>query len=146
MTQKVTLRPTLPGPVRPADNSFVRILLVEDEPSQQEVLGIALTVSGYTVLPATDVAEALAMLNNPLDAAILDVRLPDPAGLNRNGLSVLGELRVRHPNIPIAVFTGVPLSDGEELIARSLGASVLYKPQTLDRILDFLAGHLVKTG
>lgn len=124
----------------------MRILLVEDEPSQQEVLGIALTVSGYEVLPATDVAEALAALGNPLDAAILDVRLPDPAGLNRNGLTVLGELRATQPNIPIAVFTGVPLSEGEELIARSLGATVLYKPQTIDRILDFLADHLVKTG
>lgn len=54
----------------------MRILFVEDEPSQQEVLALALTASGYTVLQATDVPQALALLDDAFDAAILDVRLP----------------------------------------------------------------------
>ena len=116
----------------------MRILFVEDEPSQQEALAIALTASGYTLLQATDVPEALTLIDEPLDAAILDVRLPDPAGLNRDGLTILRELRARQRSIPIAVFTGIPLSDPEERLARCNGATVLYKPQTLDRILDFL--------
>jgi DNA-binding response OmpR family regulator len=121
-----------------------RILLVEDEPSQQEALAIVLTTSSYTLLQAMDVQEALMLVNEPLDAAILDVRLPDASGLNRDGLTILGELRARHPSIPVAVFTGIPLSDTEEGVANSHGATVLYKPQTLDRILDFLAHHLAQ--
>ena len=135
----------MPYHTRSADTILMRILLVEDEPSQQEALGIALTVSGYTVLRATDVKEALAAINQPLDAAILDVRLPDPAGLNRDGLTVLGELRAKQPRVPVAVFTGVPLSEAEELLARSHGATVLYKPQTFDQIFAYLAECLSPT-
>ena len=133
---------TLPDNRQSADIHDVRVLLVEDEPCQQEALGIALTVSGYTVLPATDVQEALALIHDPVDAAILDVRLPDPSGLNRDGLTVLSELRARQPNIPIAVFTGIPLSEAEELLAQSHTVTVFYKPQTLDRIFDFLTQQL----
>jgi DNA-binding response OmpR family regulator len=117
----------------------MRILLVEDEPSQQEALGIVLTISGYTVLQAINVDEALALVNSPLDAAILDVRLPDPKGLDRDGLTVLRELRAtQRPGIPIAVFTGIPLSDDEESLVRSYNATVFYKPQLFDPILSFL--------
>ena len=136
----------LPHQWQSADTYDMRILLVEDEPSQQEALGIALTVSGHTVVPATDVPEALALIDDPLDAAILDVRLPDPSGLNRDGLTVLSELRARQPNIPIAVFTGIPLSDAEEVLAQSHTVSILYKPQTLDRIFDFLTQHLAQSA
>ena len=129
------------GARRPAsDKPSMRILLVEDEPSQQEALGIVLTVSGYTVLQAIDVDQALVLVNTPLDAAILDVRLPDAKGLNRDGLSVLSELRTRQrQRIPVAVFTGVPLTDDQESLVRSHDATVFYKPQTFDPILAFLA-------
>lgn len=118
----------------------MRVLLVEDEPSQQEALGIVLTVSGYTVLRAINVDEALAFVNTPLDAAILDVRLPDLKGLNRDGLTVLRELRTRQRSrIPVAVFTGIPLSDDQESLVQSHDATLFYKPQTFDPILAFLA-------
>ena len=123
----------------------MRILFVEDEPSQQEVLALALTASGYTVLQATDVPQALALLDDAFDAAILDVRLPDPAGFNRDGLTLLGELRARQPYVPIALFTGIPLSEAEDLFARTQNATVLYKPQTLDRITAFLTQSLGTT-
>lgn len=119
----------------------MRVLLVEDEPSQQETLGIALTAIGHTVVQASDVPEALARLNHSLDAAILDVRVPDPSGLQRDGLTVLAELRIKHPHIPIAVFTGVPLSEDEAIHAAAHSATVFYKPQTFDVLIDFLAGR-----
>jgi CheY-like chemotaxis protein len=123
-----------------SDKQSMRILLVEDEPSQQEALGIVLTVSGYTVLQAVNVDEALALVKTPLDAAILDVRLPDPKGRNRDGLTVLRALRTRQRrSIPVAVFTGIPLSDDQESLVRSHNATLFYKPQTFDPILAFLA-------
>jgi DNA-binding response OmpR family regulator len=116
----------------------MRVLLAEDEPSQQETLGIALTVTGYTVLSATNVDEAIDMLDADPEAAILDVRLPDPRGCNRDGLTVLHELRAKYPDIPVAMFTGVPLSEVEASFAQYHRAKVLYKPQTYDVVLDFL--------
>jgi DNA-binding response OmpR family regulator len=117
----------------------MRVLLVEDEPSQQETLGIALTVSGYTVLCADNVDEAMDMLDADPEAAILDVRLPDPKGCNRDGLTVLHELRAKHPDIPVAIFTGVPLSEVEASFAQFHRAKVFYKPQTYDVVLNFLS-------
>jgi DNA-binding response OmpR family regulator len=119
----------------------MRILLVEDEASQQEALALALAAYRYTVIPARDVPEALALLDETYDAVILDVRLPDPTGLNRDGLTLLGEFRARHPSVPVAVFTGIPLTQAEELFAASQNVTLLYKPQSLDRILEFLALH-----
>jgi DNA-binding response OmpR family regulator len=119
----------------------VRVLLVEDEASQQEALGIVLTATGYTVLPAMDVRDALASLDAHFDAAILDVRLPDPDGLSRDGFTVLHALRAKHPDLPVAVFTGVPLSDTDTRVAHDHNATVLYKPQSFDTILEFLATH-----
>ena len=124
----------------------MRILFVEDEPSQQEVLTVALTAFNCSVVQATDVEGALALLDDPFDAAILDVRLPDTAGLNRDGLTVLGALRARQPEVCVAVFTGVPLTEAEEHFAKSQNATVLYKPQTLDRILDFLTQSLSESA
>jgi CheY-like chemotaxis protein len=116
----------------------VRVLFVEDEPSQQEALSIALEAAGYTLLQASDVPQALGMLGEQVDAAILDVRLPDDADLGRNGLTILGELRVAHPHIPVAILTGVPLSDDDLNFVDEHRAIVLYKPQTFDAIFDFL--------
>src|SRR5262245_9670354 len=116
----------------------MRVLLVDDEPSQHETLGIALTVTGYTVLRATNVDEAMEMLDADPEAAILDVRLPDPKGCNRDGLTVLHELRAKYPDIPVAILTGVPLTDIEASFAKFHRATVLYKPQTYDAVLGFL--------
>lgn len=122
----------------------MRILLVEDEPSQQEALDVALTAYHHTVILAKDVPQALSLLDDRYDAVILDVRLPDPTGLNRDGLTLLGEFRARQPGTPVAVFTGIPLTDAEERFAASHHATVLYKPQSLDRIFEFLAFHLAQ--
>jgi hypothetical protein len=66
------------------------------------------------------------------------VVLPDPEGLERDGLSILQALRTRHPRVPVAVFTGVPLSDEQLLVARDHKAIVLHKPQTFDKVLGWL--------
>jgi CheY-like chemotaxis protein len=118
---------------------MMRVLLVEDEPSQQESLSMLLKAVGFAVLQASDVEEALRMLEADFDAAILDVKMPDPKLLNRDGLTVLHRLRAKHPDIPVAVFTGQPLADDEVSFARHHRAKVMYKPQTYDVLIDFLS-------
>ena len=115
------------------------VLFLEDEPSQQEALGMMLTLLGFTVLRARDVDEALAHIDERLDAAVLDVRIPDPKARGRNGLTVLGEVRARHSSIPIAIFTGDLLSDDDKTFAHHHRAKVFYKPQTYDLLIDFLS-------
>ena len=112
--------------------------MLEDEPPQQEVLSITLSLLGFEVLCAADVDEALGMLDGEIDAAILDVIVPDPKLLGRDGLSVLTSLRERHPNIPIVVFTGVPLSEAEETLVQNQRAKFFPKPLTYQRLIQFL--------
>jgi hypothetical protein len=61
---------------------------------------------------------------------VLDVRLPDPTGLQQSGLHLLRYLRgtVEHKHLPVLIFTGVPLSPSEEDLIRGNGG-VFYKPQ-----------------
>jgi DNA-binding response OmpR family regulator len=55
-----------------------RILLVEDEPVVQQMLGIVLRGEGYTVDAASTVSEAMALLDTqPYALAIVDWRLPE---------------------------------------------------------------------
>jgi two-component system, OmpR family, copper resistance phosphate regulon response regulator CusR len=124
----------------------MRVFVVEDEAPQQEALGIVLMTTGYAVVLARDVAEAFILMDDRFDAVILDVRLPDPEGLNRDGFAVLSALRTRYPNLPVALFTGVPLSDEQLKIAHEHDATVFHKPQTFDGILDFLSSVRAKTA
>jgi DNA-binding NtrC family response regulator len=116
----------------------MRVLLLEDEPSQQQVLGATLTLMDFNVLPASDVEEALRTLGADFDAAILDVRVPDPAGLQRDGLTVLTALRERHAELPVAIFTGVELSPADMELVQRYRATVFYKPLPYATLIDFL--------
>jgi len=77
-----------------------RILVVEDEPSLAEVVGLYLTRAGYQVQTAPDGRQALAILEKGIpDFVILDVMLP---GLD--GLSLTRWLRDRS-DVPIILVT-----------------------------------------
>lgn len=61
----------------------------------------------------------------------LEVRVSDPKGLERSGLSPLVILR-ETPGcaaLPALIFTGMPLFREEEDAARKLNAHVFYKPR-----------------
>ena len=78
-----------------------RILLVEDDRSVQEALGLFFRDS-FEVLPAMTGVEALAILNREeIAAVVLDYRLPDCTGLE-----VLTEIKATHPSIPVVMITG----------------------------------------
>ena len=58
-----------------------RILIVDDEPRNIQLLGILLQESGYAVEFATSGGEALAWVSRtPFDLILLDVMLPDIDG------------------------------------------------------------------
>ena len=71
---------------------------------------------------------------------ILDVRLPDPKGLQRSGLTLLSYLRTSrdYMQTPVVIFTGVPLSDEDEAFVRRHDAQLFYKPRPYRAIIDAL--------
>jgi len=71
------------------------VLVVDDEPSVRGFLRSYLEQAGYAVCEAGNIEDALAALDqSPVDAVILDVRMPDPTGLGRSGLEVLTYMRL----------------------------------------------------
>jgi hypothetical protein len=72
------------------------------------------------------------------------VRVPDPRGLERTGLSLLAYIRetAAYAAIPALIFTGMPLSDEEEESVRNLNAAVFYKPQPYSVLIRHLHHQL----
>ncbi|TWT13801.1 response regulator [Reyranella sp. CPCC 100927] len=92
--------PTTPAP---------RILVVEDEVLVRMTLTDTLEDFGFTVEPVGSASEAMdkvADLRGRIDAAILDVGLPD-----RTGDALAVDLRALYADLPIVIATGY--EDGE---------------------------------
>ncbi len=79
----------------------MRILVVDDEPSVRDALDRALRMDGYKVQLAGDGRAALdALADQPPDAIVLDVLMPEP-----NGLEVCRRLRAAGDHTPVLMLT-----------------------------------------
>jgi CheY-like chemotaxis protein len=109
-----------------------RILIVEDDPDQLQLVRIYLRRSGYHVDLAVsgEIANALIAAGNIFDAALIDVLLP---GID--GVAVASLLRDLQPNCQIVLTSVV---DPAELPTRW---PVLPKPYTRSDILAFFRHH-----
>lgn len=128
--------------------SRAAILVVEDETSLRTTMCAALTVMGFMTHQADSVDAALKVLGaEHVDAIVLDVRLPDPTGLQQSGLHLLRYLRAtpEHVHLPVLIFTGVPLSPSEEEVVRLHGGHVFYKPQPYMVLINHL-NELLKSS
>ncbi|HTM58075.1 MAG TPA: response regulator, partial [Candidatus Udaeobacter sp.] len=82
-------------------NAQKRVLIVEDEEGLLEGLSHNFKFEGYDVLTAKNGTEGLKMaLKQKPDVVILDIMLPE-----KDGFTVLKELRQRHREIPVLVMT-----------------------------------------
>jgi DNA-binding NtrC family response regulator len=121
------------------------VLVVEDEPSVQTTFCATLTLMGFKTHHADTVDRALEILNQErVDAVSLDVRLPDPKGQDRSGLTLLAYLRAtnEYAHLPVLIFTGVPLSAEEEGLIQQHNAEVFYKPQRYTTLVECLTRML----
>jgi DNA-binding response OmpR family regulator len=123
------------------------VLVVEDETSLRTTMCASLTLMGFITHQADSVDAALRILGaERVDAIVLDVRLPDSSGLQKTGLHLLRFVRAtpEHAQIPVLIFTGVPLSPAEEEMVRQHGGRVFYKPQPYSVLINEL-NEMLKT-
>ena len=128
--------------------SRAAVLVVEDETSLRTTMCATLTLMDFMTLQAESVEAALKVLGTEhVDAIVLDVRLPDPTGLQQSGLHLLRYLRAtaEYANVPVLIFTGVPLLPSEEELVRVHGAHVFYKPQPYMVLINHLKALLNPT-
>jgi signal transduction histidine kinase/CheY-like chemotaxis protein len=133
-TISLLLPRSLPQPeaeaAAPADTEHgslkgLRVLLVEDDPSLNELVGQMLEEQGTQVLAATTAAEGLALFeNNAVDAVLSDMVMPGEMG----GLDLARRMREMRKDFPVVLMTGYSAAAGP---AAAEGFAVLRKPFTM---------------
>ena len=79
-----------------------QILVVDDEPSIRECLGMLLVASGYDVAEAENGVSALLQLNTIVpDLIVTDLNMPQ-----MSGLELISHVRSRYPSISIVAMSG----------------------------------------
>ena len=116
----------------PEPKTPLRILVVEDETLIRWAVAEALTAAGHTVLEAPDAATALKVVAEapqPLDAVLLDLRLPDSSDL-----SLMATIRRNTPTSAVVMMTAHGTRE-DAAAARALGAfEVVEKPFDVQRL------------
>lgn len=81
--------------------ALARVLVVEDDAAIRRGVSDALEMSGYAVLQAADGREGFETASSAeIDLVLLDISMP-----KRDGLSVLEELRLVRPGLPVIFLT-----------------------------------------
>ena len=78
----------------------LKILVIDDEPPIRKLLRMGLTTQGYEILEASNGKTSLELLAKKPDLIILDLGLPDIAGLE-----LLRMMRARNESVPIVVLS-----------------------------------------
>ena len=116
-----------------------RILVVDDEANIRRMLVALLEAEGYETAEAASQTAALAALDRAQpDAVLLDLLMPPGA----DGLSTLGEIKKRAPDVPVVMMSG-KASLADAVRATRLGAfQFLEKPLAPEGVLASLGGAL----
>ena len=122
---------------------MARILVMDDEEHVRIMIQKLLEKSGYEVEVASDGKEGTEKYGkNPPDLAIVDIFMPE-----KDGLSVIMELRRDHPDARIIAISGVGIRDDVDIVTltKQYGANnALEKPfenkDLLGAIEDLLGG------
>lgn len=121
------------------DNRY-HILIVDDSPATLELLQRNLLSSGYRVLMASNVAEAIkAIENTHVDLVITDLKMP---GLS--GVHLVRHVRENFSDMEVMIITGYPSVKGAIEAVKTGAEEYLVKPFTDEELLSAVEGALRK--
>jgi len=107
------------------------ILIIDDEVNLRRSLSLILQRNGYKVTCACSAQEGIQFLQaGPYDLVFLDIKLPD-----RSGISILPEIRQRHPEMPVLILTAHASLDTAIEAVRQGARDYLLKPIDPQNIL-----------
>lgn len=100
------------------------ILVVEDDPNLREAISDTLELAGRPVLSVPGGEEALAVLaREQVSIVVSDVRM-----MPMDGITLLKEIRLRHPQLPVVLMTAYADVDRAVEAMRSGACDFLLKP------------------
>ncbi|HJR04735.1 MAG TPA: sigma-54 dependent transcriptional regulator [Methylomirabilota bacterium] len=108
-----------------------RILVVDDEPTQLELVGGFLRKQGFEVAEAASGRAAVARFKQePFDLVLTDQRMPDLSGLD-----VLETVRAASPETAVVIMTAYGTIETAVSAVKAGAADYLAKPLNLDELL-----------
>jgi CheY-like chemotaxis protein len=110
-----------------------KVLVVEDDPANQEALCALLRVMGYTATAADGGTEALRLLHTPMD---LDLIISDVVMPGMSGIDFAKRARIARPGMPIVLVTGDAYAVDAVLASGSIALLKPYTSETLQRVLS----------
>jgi len=116
-----------------------RILVVDDEKANRDTLGMVLEFSGFHVVTAGDVNEALKQIaSQAFDVLLTDLHMP-AAG---DGLTVVSAMRHSHPTAATFIFSGYPEMSAATTALLLQTDQVLLKPMKPDALVETIRKRL----
>ncbi len=113
----------------------LRIVVVDDEPAQRELIGGFLKKQGHEVLLAASGAEALGHVRGrQVDLVLSDCRMPAMSGPD-----LLSEMKAVNPEIPLILMTAYGTVETAVQAMKEGAADYLTKPLDLEELLVRLA-------
>ncbi|WP_456434485.1 sigma-54-dependent transcriptional regulator [Thermosulfuriphilus sp.] len=109
---------------------MVKILLIEDDRDQRQMLADYLSLKGYEIKEAGCAQEGLDLLEWDPDVVLLDYLLPD-----KDGLSLLEDIKVKNPLSQVIVITAFGSIEKAVLAMRRGAFHYLTKPVNLEELL-----------
>lgn len=111
-----------------------RVLVVEDSVELAENLGEILESQGHEPVIVHNAEDALeALLRQPFDGMLTDLKLPGPSGLE-----LLQRLRARGFTVPVILMTAFADAAVTEDAMLSGARAVIFKPFDLERLLELI--------
>ena len=124
----------------PLSAAPARLLVVDDNEMNRDILSRRLVKAGYQVQAAADGASALALLAaEPIDLVLLDIEMP---GLS--GLDVLREVRKTRTSLQLPILMATARSDSQDVVeALDAGANdYVIKPLDFPIVLARVGAQL----
>ena len=113
----------------------LRIVVVDDEPAQRELIGGFLAKQGHEVFPAASGAEALAHVKDRrVDLVLSDCRMP-----GMSGPELLLGIKAVNPEVPLILMTAYGTVETAVQAMKDGAADYLTKPLDLEELLLRLA-------
>src|ERR1039458_72976 len=121
---EITPIPRRSTPENTQPQSAARILIRDDEAEIRESLETLLQLEGYTVVVAGSGREGLTQIGErTFDVVMLDLALPD-----KNGMDVLAEIRLLHPQQAVIMITAYGTVENAVRAMQSGATNFIQKP------------------
>ena len=109
---------------------MTKILVIDDDARDRGLLVTVLEERGYEVILADNGGTGLMLCHRRTpDAVVLDLNMP---GID--GGTILRQLRILHPTLPVVVFSGLSAEEVEQEMLNQGATAFIQKAFSLDQL------------